>query len=1304
MTQTLLVPMHLDALVLDAPEPVIGPALDIAVAPWFGDSGDGALRDHFSNVANVSSAMRQDPMSPSNRLLQPGTHLHWALPDALTHGNTRNPGHPAFVERDGLWFPKVPNRWAVLKLTGGSFDTLAAAWIVESDFVHPWGTGSEATSYPIKPGTGRVQPYVRLGRSYPVAGAVPPDKSDGLLADYDAGLTAVGYGDPTFAALYTGCHTVFGFHDPDLPLADTRYEVIGWYSADQDSPLGYWKRLDPQGLDRKQFIASLLASVDDPPKPMSQIQNWPKAEARAVEIAFANQTGWALSDPAQNFAQCDSLTFNASIQITAIKGSKPAPVDGPVTVGTSTSEAIAAFLSDGDTALEQSLEAISFHTEMKDHHLDYGAKLRETRHAAGFTATGKKTTWALRPPETAVSDPITGMMPRHDETQATLPEWLAQELNLLNIAQDDYDAARDTADGLRQQMYADWQLYMRACYPLDDRADFALDVDLLRDVVLVQSVDAYEAAAAELDPGRQGSVAARLAEAKIRILDAVNSFVAHAKHPQKLELVPVAGPRYFVPNDPIIATEAEALKQSPRHGQDGRARKDGRLECIAFSPATLPRADIGLGDLDALRQVIAAQRTPAFSEIAERVQGSFQSWNPIVLEWQASVQAYLPGSNLRSDKGRYDPGVIDNGFVLPEERCDLDLRQPTGPGDLATAYLVEGRSLLHAHGPQLLQTALDAYLKEKPALDGKTTKALAAVQTKLGKALDPKRQSQLASTSLGGFNQRLLMRLLEEQLPIADPLGFDADKARADQVRRHVGNANGYWSAETEAPFIPLRTARLALSEGRIIDSFGQFLPWYPGGRTGAQVLPAATLRQGTALDIYLPPRSAQPSRLDFRWLDADSDLRESNDHPASSPLCGWVVPNNLDNDILIYDADGQHLGIIDFTGIWRPAPGNAAAPAGPGLIPNAHLARVARWITANGSDSFMQTLLDTFDSSLSRIDPKDYSVQNAAALLVGRPIAVARAFMNLSLQGPPAQDQSQQMLNQRIAGGGNADHGFGAIEFPIRLGEYGQLNDGLVGYFRADEDRDGAHGTLYAPQSAASSHPAIQTYDPKTKAPLTIRHSFDAPPQNLTLLLDPRCPVHATTGILPTKAIRIPQDQFMPSLRALEMVFAAMPILTPPSGMQLPLPRIAGRTWSWLAIEDGLWHEQSGRATVTLADLRHALPGRMQITSGNVARLLDGDDATTGPNVFAAADLMWRALLEQAWITETQPGLGLLKGPAAPDSPPLGYGFGTAATQMLLSKIAKGLQPAQQTAVFQDRIVAREGWLRLVPTKDSNT
>jgi hypothetical protein len=49
------------------------------------------------------------------------------------------------------------------------------------------------------------------------------------------GLTAVGYGDPLFAAVYTNCSTVFGFVDDGAQNDQLRrYDILGWYESTND--------------------------------------------------------------------------------------------------------------------------------------------------------------------------------------------------------------------------------------------------------------------------------------------------------------------------------------------------------------------------------------------------------------------------------------------------------------------------------------------------------------------------------------------------------------------------------------------------------------------------------------------------------------------------------------------------------------------------------------------------------------------------------------------------------------------------------------------------------------------------------------------------------------------------------------------------------------------------------------------------------------------------------------------------------------------------------------------------------------
>src|SRR5262249_49407202 len=58
-------------------------------------------------------------------------------------------------------------------------------------------------------------------------------------AEYYPKLTAVGYGEPTFAAFYPNCYSVFGFFDNDYDGKNDgrQYYLTGWYSKLEDDVL-----------------------------------------------------------------------------------------------------------------------------------------------------------------------------------------------------------------------------------------------------------------------------------------------------------------------------------------------------------------------------------------------------------------------------------------------------------------------------------------------------------------------------------------------------------------------------------------------------------------------------------------------------------------------------------------------------------------------------------------------------------------------------------------------------------------------------------------------------------------------------------------------------------------------------------------------------------------------------------------------------------------------------------------------------------------------------------------------------------
>src|ERR1700739_12349 len=154
----------------------------------------------------------------------PGVHLHWALPDGLTHGIKQSAGE--------ITFPLIPNRWLIVRLwdQGGPAkpDLQFKAWILESDSIT---TDQKGTSFPRAKDGGFE--FVFAGKQFNV------DEWKGTVTD-SLDITALGYGESAFAAYYPACRTVLGFHDSDLDtLKNTAltYFVAGWYSSSSKDAL-----------------------------------------------------------------------------------------------------------------------------------------------------------------------------------------------------------------------------------------------------------------------------------------------------------------------------------------------------------------------------------------------------------------------------------------------------------------------------------------------------------------------------------------------------------------------------------------------------------------------------------------------------------------------------------------------------------------------------------------------------------------------------------------------------------------------------------------------------------------------------------------------------------------------------------------------------------------------------------------------------------------------------------------------------------------------------------------------------------
>jgi hypothetical protein len=233
---SLLVPIALDALVVRGATPVDDWALTAVNVP------KPQVRGHRKHE------LLSPPFQSLAATRPPGVYLHWALPDALTRG---------VPDGSDLKFPPVPDRWLVVRASG------------------PASPGPRPLEAWLLPNAGAGTP-VRLahaltGPALPAEGAAPV-----------APLTALGHGDPGWAAYYDNVVDRFALYD-DLQgvTGPVSYLVCGWYRDQLSDPLAALSESDFH--DRMARLRWELAS------PLASGAPYP---TRSVYHAAALAIGW----------------------------------------------------------------------------------------------------------------------------------------------------------------------------------------------------------------------------------------------------------------------------------------------------------------------------------------------------------------------------------------------------------------------------------------------------------------------------------------------------------------------------------------------------------------------------------------------------------------------------------------------------------------------------------------------------------------------------------------------------------------------------------------------------------------------------------------------------------------------------------------------------------------------------------------------------------------------------------------------------------------------------------------------------
>lgn len=1212
MGNVLFVPIHLDALYIERERAVTGPMADFSKLPYQNDTAHGEY------VPNISEQILSQPFQNKNLILKPGLHLHWALPDALTKSS-------------GKEFPAMPDRWLVTRyVTNENKRILESQWVVESNYIHPHPSGKDAgaVSYPFPGFNNNGIPFRYLGRKMLLS-----FWKEGGTEQYLHPISAVGYGEPAFAAFYPNCHSVLGFHDTVPPDFTTiEYEVLGWYSRLEDDYLGIFTRRARQ----------LKPTIDH----------------NGLYELIQKELGWKINSREELPQQL--LCFaTVKIEKESLGNASFDPAAEPlkVAVGHNSMEALSAYLANTINAgnkkeIEQQLAAIHLADHFEKIQLDRGAKFFETYHEKEFRAVGAGAMFTLKldpfmynmDTGQVSSDIKPGIQDKEQYPEIAVPEELAKQLVVVNALQKEYEREKHEISATRKQLFSDWYKYMLCMYPPEgdgssypdiDEAKYLIERELLSLEkkkqacgVLTLQKEEVTGTISHYEATPPGSLAARLQEALDKLSKAVDSdnrgrklFAPLTKpgdgpavREYKVRLYTLkqqSAPRYWQPNEPVVLVAGEAAKASLRHGHDGRMTDDNTLTCFTWqADGTTSISEHIRTNYTSVTNAIRKVQQQLKEESADGIgfsEWEQQPWNPFLLEWEVEVFPLKNKSNVGTESSSYHEDFIRHGYNLTQKEPDL---QPANSVTFAKAANVySGSCVLTPHAgiqmkrriyQYLEKVCLPEYYAEKKITANEQEDYLKKKENCISvrewyeanrlsvekKASDPVcnalralacladlKAMHFLSQALGGFNEALLQHKETLQLDIEDPLGFPDYQKFTEAVRQVVSKS------PKSAPlpwndFNPIRTGGLKINRLRLIDTFGRSLEL-----DVSRILSPEKLAIAGSPMVSLPPRLTQPARLNFRWLP--SSVTTSLPGSYNPFIVGWLLPDFLNNALLIYDNQGKAAGSITKKGEWEKAPGHVTQ-----LIIDGPLKTVVNELTRH-APPFIEDFLETLEANLENITPESHTHHNELALLMGTPLALVRATVGFELKGLAAVNQSWNSFRQDMGRTYRDTDNFTRVKFPIRLGAFQQLNDGLAGYWLEHQGKPG--DTFYAPHVPNKANPGIRSF---AEAPHHLSLSLDDKPAILWMLVDPRASVHATTGILPVKSINLPAEEYKASLQSIEATFFTGPLITPGRQVRISLPEETGFTWSWLEQTRKGWAERSAAGYVKEELFAQALAG----------------------------------------------------------------------------------------------------------------
>ncbi|WP_283421647.1 hypothetical protein [Chryseobacterium profundimaris] len=1052
-------PVQIHALLLEAPEQIIGQDIVFENIPWFNQQEETFVN---SLTPFVSQSVIPRPFSNDNLItLGKGMHLHWSLPSLLK----------TFDEYGTL--PEVPNRWLVIKEDENGEKE---EWIIESDYIWDINTdgfsSAELCSYPIikkgqNSGIKAGFEFRYVGRKYPKTTWKEKQK-----AQYLEGLTALGWGSFSFNNHYANCRSIFGFYDDDFNAeTDSTYTIIGYYSEnkkDQD----YFKKLIHvnrtklkdriQSLDLQKMADDELFRMgiqseetsdsfsEEHLKVMQSLNmEYLSAEINKAVIFdadhafryFINRNSFKaedysnhLSESPVNVNEWKINSFKISdisgeikticlgvfeYKKSAVKEYEDRSENLNISIGNTLPEALTSILlKDYDEVeklvKEEQLEAILNWGELNDKNLDWVSRLRHKRHENQFKTNGSTRKWEIVPSRKP---------DENEESMASeIPIRIEEKLNFLNEKQAQLDSEKYRLYRDIESLYLDWHTYLMSLFVYKNEEVSNSNIRVIIEKKLLPVV--------------------LNTERKIKTLQT-------KIHSQKKYIADLLGDQFVLERKDDFHFHEPIPPTVIVYDQINAGKEKSTINFLKNSYE------------ESVKEILIAEMMfdengfPLFRHEDQTFfekYTSINSWNIYKMDWEAF---FMTHKNAGSGTD-FSPDLLTEEFILDDQNADLikkyDLQNLAYSRNPDLYY---GSSFVNDSVKGFVESKLNAFLESQDIgnvqiAEGNPDKIKSGNKQYIRNIKDHLSTIDLLEISLSDFNTIFTQRTSALSIMPLVPNGFGNHHELAATItgliKKYESRLN-LLTPNSSAAFNPFRNGAFKVNRIRLVDTFGR-----------SKILNISDVKTGYYQQIpfkknwiSLPPRLAQPVSVTGKWKKLPG---------TNSTVLGWLVLNTINNRLEVFNEKGDHLGAFTAKGKWELSPfDHLSGERFSEDEQNDDLNLILNWLTAQSKkESFIEHFIEETLFALKNIQPESFDDPSLLESISTTPIAITRLDVELHLKGGLYYDLSIE--NQKIfseKGGERNNLNYSNVKIPVSIGDPNQYNDGCIAYWHCKNDDEDA-------------------------------------------------------------------------------------------------------------------------------------------------------------------------------------------------------------------------------------------------------